>query len=249
MSSDSDKKQTGDSAFEPVERTSIAEQVAERLRGPILNGLIKPGERLPTERNLAEQLNVTRTTVREALRKLEQLKLIGVRQGQGITVRDFRAASLDLLGYLIQRDGVLDSGVMHNILEARVLVGTEVARLSALRAGAGDIEKLAEVLDQLETAGDARAYQLLDFEFFRCLSEASHNLVYTLLMNTLRGLHRSNVALFTPLSGNLGCDRQRQIFAAIEAGDPDVAERAAREYFTAGLTLFEKRQNEQGGRV
>jgi GntR family transcriptional repressor for pyruvate dehydrogenase complex len=70
----------------PVEKVKAPEQIAEMLLKYILQGGVSPGDKLPPERTLAEQLNVTRATLREALKKLEQLKLIVIHQGKGIIV-------------------------------------------------------------------------------------------------------------------------------------------------------------------
>lgn len=226
------------SNFKPIEKKTASDQVADLLRRHILRGEIEPGERLPPERTLATQFNVTRTTLREALKKLEQLKLIGVRQGQGITVKDFRTASMDLLNYLLHMEGIIDEEILHNILEARVLLGSEVARLAAERATAQDIADLEKALEHLAACRGDREYQLKDFEFFRVLALASHNIVYTLLMNTIKRLHRANIELFLPLTPSLSIAVQQQILDAVKAGEAEAAASVAREYLHKGMSAF-----------
>ena len=151
----------------PVEKMKAPEQIAEMLLKYILQGGVSPGEKLPPERTLAEQLNVTRATLREALKKLEQLKLIVIHQGKGIIVEDFHKASLDLIFSLLVINGEIDIKILENILEARELFGTDVAKLAARRADKNDIEQMITLMEKLVITTDPGKLQQLDFEFFR----------------------------------------------------------------------------------
>ena len=225
------------SPFQPVEKVPASEQVASALRDSILGGEIPAGEKLPPERKLAGRFQVTRTTLREALKKLEQLRLVAIRQGQGATVRDFRDASLDLLGYLLRPGSRFDADILSNILEARVSLGAEVTRLAALRRDDDDLRMLREQLEAMEGAKTPEDLQVLDFEFFRLLAAASRNMIYILIMNTLRTVHQANLSLFRGLSADLNIKAQRRILAAVELGDAKTAAAAARTYLEKGLAL------------
>lgn len=220
------------------DKVNISERVADSLRSSILQGEVEPGQRLPSERSLAEKFNVTRTTLREALKKLEQLKLVGMRQGQGITVRDFKTASMDLLSYLLSMDGKLDEQLMHNVLEARVLLVTEVTRLAALRANKQEIAQLEESLEALLHCKNIREYQLLDFEFYRLLAVASHNLVYALLMNTIKHIHSANVDLFLGITVDTEVTAQSAIVEAVKQGNAVSAAGVAQAYLQQGMENF-----------
>lgn len=229
-----------------LESTNISDRIADSLRSAILQGEVEPGQRLPSERSLAEKFNVTRTTLREALKKLEQLKLVGMRQGQGITVRDFKTASMDLLSYLLSMDGKLDEQLMHNVLEARVFLVTEVTRLAALRATEDEVVQLEIALNELSNSQDTREYQLRDFEFYRLLAVASHNLVYALLMNTIKHIHRANVDLFLGITPSLDVVAQSEIVAAIKQGNESNAADLAQTYLQQGMEHFYQSQEELG---
>ena len=226
-----------------LENTNISDRIADSLRSAILQGEVEPGQRLPSERSLAEKFNVTRTTLREALKKLEQLKLVGMRQGQGITVRDFKTASMDLLTYLLSMDGKIDEQLMHNVLEARVLLVTEVTRLAALRATKDEVSQLEHAVENLLDSSDVREYQLRDFEFYRLLAVASHNLVYALLMNTIKHIHSANVDLFLEITSNLEVTAQSAIVTAIKQGNGSSAAGIAQDYLQQGMDRF---YNQQG---
>ncbi|MBF0238238.1 MAG: FadR family transcriptional regulator [SAR324 cluster bacterium] len=227
----------------PEKKIKASQQVAEMLRNYILQGVVPPGEMLPPERTLATRFKVTRTTLREALKTLEQLKLIVIHQGQGITVRDFRNASMDLLTHLMREGDEINFKIVENIMETRVLLGGEVARLAALRAAPEDLTHLEKILQQLAQSNTPENYMLLDFEFFYLLGLCSKNMVYILLMNTIKSLYEKQVALFKPLAGAMKTKSQQAILEAVKKHEPANAERLAREYLTQGITLWHQTDN------
>src|SRR5258706_14191104 len=108
-------------ALTPVRKQSLSDAVFEQLRGQILTGAMAPGSPLPAERVLCEALGVNRGSVREALRRLEQSRLVSVRHGGTSHVLDYRAsAGLDLLAELIiAPGGGFDTRVVRAIVEMR----------------------------------------------------------------------------------------------------------------------------------
>ena len=100
-------------------KSNIADGVFEELRGQILSGRLKPGERLAGERELASSFGTNRNTLREAVRKLEQAGLVTVRHGQGVTVCDFRrTGTLELLSrsHMVQLDEERKAAMVSNLL-------------------------------------------------------------------------------------------------------------------------------------
>lgn len=205
----------------PVEKMKAPEQIAEILLKYILNGGVNTGEKLPAERILATQLNVTRATLREALKKLEQLKLIVIHQGKGVIVEDFQKASIDLIFSLLVINGQIDLKILENILEARELFGTDVAKMAARRADKKDIEQMKILMENLVKTTEPGKLQQLDFEFFRQLALASKNMVYILLMNTIKTIHDKHLNLFLPLTTNLDTTLQQEILQAVINGDEE----------------------------
>jgi len=222
----------------PIEKMKAPEQIAEMLLKYILQGGVSPGDKLPPERTLAEQLNVTRATLREALKKLEQLKLIVIHQGKGIIVEDFHKASIDLIFSLLVINGEIDLKILENILEARELFGTDVARCAAKRADKNDIEQMKILMEKLLKTTDPGKLQQLDFEFFRLLALASKNIVYTLLMNTIKTIHDKHLNLFLPLSTSLDTTLQQEILQAVIDGDEEKAARSAQTFLKASIELL-----------
>ena len=224
--------------FGPIIKIKASEQIVELLLNYILQGGVNPGDKLPPERMLAKQFNVTRTTLREALKKLEQLKLIAIQQGQGIIVEDYQNASVDLLFHLLKVDGQIDLNILKNLLEARELFGTDVARLAARRADKKDIEQMSSLMKKLVKARDPHQLQLLDFEFFRQLALASKNIVYILLMNTIKSIYSKHLQLFLPLTSNLDTSLQQEILQAVIKGDEENAAEKAGEFLHTNRELF-----------
>ena len=115
--------------FQPPLRRRIHEAVAEQLRDAILDGRFRAGQKLPAERELAQEFQVNRTSVREAIKVLEGLKLVSVRQGDGATVLPLTEASLSVLPALIYHAGRLDAQALAEVFEVIMPLFFEMARL------------------------------------------------------------------------------------------------------------------------
>src|SRR3954462_9380806 len=113
-----------------LERSSLPEQVFRELVGAVLDGRYAPGERLPPQRALAADLGVNMASLREGIKRLEQLQLVDVRHGDAMRVNDWRThGGLDVLAYAAMADPAL----LAALFEARRLLLTEAARLAAGR--------------------------------------------------------------------------------------------------------------------
>ena len=174
----------------PAGRSLVSEQVFSALLEALLSGRYAPGEKLPTQRALAADLGVTMTSLREALKRLEQMGLVESRQGDAMRVRDWRAhGGLDVIAHLLFRSGGLDAGVLADLLEARGAMLREVAALAAERRDDAQARRLTELAGALRDAEDDDAAQRVDFAFFTELAEASRNVVFMLIVNSIRELY------------------------------------------------------------
>jgi DNA-binding FadR family transcriptional regulator len=222
-----------------VQRQSLSDAVFEQLRDQILRGERVPGSALPAERALCEALGVNRGAVREALRRLEQARLVAVRQGGISRVLDYRAsAGLELLGaLLVDADGRFDPGVVRGILEMRSALGPDVARLAALRGGAGRADALDEIVEALAAAAaDLPACQELASRFWAVLVEAADNVAYRLAFNALNETYdRCRELLARALAPELtDVAAYAAIAAAVRSGDGARAEAGARALLRRG---------------
>ncbi|MEA2445395.1 MAG: hypothetical protein QOJ12_2687 [Thermoleophilales bacterium] len=168
----------------------VSDDVFRRLTEDILSGRYEPGEKLPTQRALAADLGVNMASIREAVKRLEQLRLVDVRQGDAMRVADWRTAGgLDVLAHLLFRAGGLDTGTLDALMEARALMLSESARLAAGRRSDEQAAALEDVAARVAGAPDTAAAQALDWAFFATVVEAADNLVLALVMNSIRHVY------------------------------------------------------------
>jgi GntR family transcriptional regulator, transcriptional repressor for pyruvate dehydrogenase complex len=216
-------------AFPPVRRLKVAQQVAEHLRDAILGGRIRPGDPLPSERELAEQLGVNRSSVREAVLRLESWGLVEIRQGGSTRVTDFLiTAGFQLLPYLVAPEGRLDPNLLVDLLELRTMLLGWTAARAADRATPEDVARLRAALSALEAATDGETRQARDFDFFEALELATHNQVLGMLARAVRQVYMENGALFLALyqGDRFDCRHHREAVEAVGRGDGAGAARA-----------------------
>ena len=227
--------------LKPVEKQRVAEEIAEQLRSLILTGQYPPGSKLPPERELSKRLRVNRASLREALKKLEHLGLVRIRQGDGTRVQNFmETGGIELVQHLLPLGGGKPE-LIRDLLEFRRIYGREIARLAASRSG-GDkdgLVRLRGVADKADrTAGAAELFEL-DFDFYVALAAMCGNQVMLLLINTVRDSVRGFMPLLANLAGPQETVRKhhRDLIAAIEKGDVANAGRIADEYLRMGAEL------------
>lgn len=220
------------SAFHAVDRQVVSQAVHDQLRHAILGGAFAPGDPLPGERALAQQFGVNRHAVREAIKRLQQARLVEVAHGGATRVRDWRAtAGLDVLPDLAFGGGRLpDADVLHAALEMRQGIGVDVARRCAERGAPG---LAADLQVRLSAARAAPEAELADryADFWNVLVDASANVAYRLAYNSLLAalapIRELADAASEPEHTDL--DAQDELVAAIVAGEGDRAGRLARE--------------------
>lgn len=226
-------------ALKPVRKQSLSDAVFEQLRNQIVSGAMSPGSPLPAERELCEALGVNRGSIREALKRLQQSRLVSVRHGGTSHVLDYRAsAGLDLLAELIVSPaGRLDVRVVRGIVEMRSALAPDIARLAAERARVAQrdaLERTAAAMEQ--SAADLPALQGLAADFWSHLVDASDNLAYRLAYNSLRATYDQCRELFTQVLADEIADvvRYRAISTAVGRRDGAAAETLARELIQRG---------------
>lgn len=227
--------------LKPVEKQRVAEEVAEQLRSLILNGQYPPGSKLPPERELSKRLRVNRASLREALKKLEHLGLVRIRQGDGTRVQNFmETGGIELVQHLLPLGGGKPE-LIRDLLEFRRIFGRELARLAAARATSnGDgLAKLRALADRADQVTGALELFDLDFDFYVAVAQMSGNQVMLLLINTVRDGVRGFMSLLANLAAPQDAVRKhhRDLIAAIEAGDIGGAGKIADDYLRMGAEL------------
>jgi fatty acid metabolism transcriptional regulator FadR len=226
--------------LKPVEKQRVAEEIVEQLRTLILTGQYAPGSKLPPERELSKRLGVNRASLREALKKLEHLGLVRIRQGDGTRVQDFmETGGIELVQHLLPLAGNGRPELIRDMLEFRRIFGREVARYAAVRATPESIARLEVIADKGDrTASMADLFEL-DFEFYVALTQAAGNAVMGLLINTVRDGVRSYMPVLSNLAPTADAVRKhhRELIAALRAKDHERALRIADEYLKSGAEL------------
>lgn len=169
--------------IDPPSRSTLAQDVANQLITLVLDGRLQPGDRLPSQQELTEQLQVGRSTVREALRTLNAMGLVEFKQGHGTFVRHLDVQSIirpDILAY------VIDKQQTEELFEARQTIEPEIARLAARRASEGDLASIArawEACHQALLAGQTM-YRLSP-NFHRTIAQAAHSQVLAMFVDSI----------------------------------------------------------------
>lgn len=215
-----------------------ADLVMRHIERLILEGSLRPGEPLLPERELAERLNVSRPTLRDALKSLEQKGFLTSREGRGMKVAQLGAATISdpLIALLGERSEITD-----DYLEFRDIVESSAAALAAERASQVDIDRIrqcAERIERAHAANDPAEEAEADVEMHMAIYEASHNLVLLQIMRALSGNLRTDVLLnrqrlfSLPYVRDLLREQHLSIARAIIEKRPDAARSAAHAHLS-----------------
>lgn len=166
-------------ALQPPDRQRVDEQITASIADAILDGAFPPGTALPPERELAEQLGVNRTSLRQGLARLQQMGLIETRHGSGNVVRDPQELTHPaVVEALIRR---LGPEFLVELLEVRAALGPLIGRLAAQRSQPEDDDALRGALAAVRYAGSAEERQAADLGYFQVLIHGTRNRALGLL--------------------------------------------------------------------
>ncbi|MBI9074001.1 MAG: FadR family transcriptional regulator [Desulfatibacillum sp.] len=232
-----------DNLFAPVKKaTRTSEILTETLCRVIVEGKIKPGEFLPSERALAEKFQVNRNTVREALHSLEQMHLLSITQGSRITVQDYlTTAGFDFVAELFSSSEAGSKKLMADIGEAYWAIGRAMMQYAVDNMKATELPVIAEAVEDfaalaLTADPDLKLLQDLDFEVQNRLMRSSGNQVMILLHNSIRRIYEKISGLFEPIVGSREALAQtyREIIALLEEDQREEAKQAFEKIFREG---------------
>ncbi len=207
-----------------IEKTSVRDQTLEQLKNYILSGEVRLGERLPSERALADALGVGRYSVREALKVLEAVGLVESRVGEGTFLTTNTGASF---GRILGLSFATWGGALIELLDARKMIEVEAARAAADRATPEELGLIETELKTMQANMDrVQAYLKADFNFHRRIGEASHNAIISQfvsnLVDLLEEVLRETQSDSLPAQAEGGGTHQA-IFDAIASGDAEAA--------------------------
>ena len=220
------------------EKRQVADVVAERIERLIIDGVLKVGQALPSERRLSEKLGISRSAMREGLRVLRGRGIIETAQGRGSFVARLSGShDASPLMHLFSSQ----PRTLYDLLEVRALLEGESARLAALRGTEADFILLRRRYEEMlaahsEEGADPREHARLDHAFHLAVCEASHNPVLVHTLQSLTDLMLSTVFasvnnLYHRPVQKRQIDRQHsRLFHAVTERLPDQAQRAARDH-------------------
>jgi GntR family transcriptional regulator, transcriptional repressor for pyruvate dehydrogenase complex len=223
--------------FKQIKVRRISEEIFDQIKSAIMEGKLKPGEKLPTERELMQQLGVSRIPIREALKLLENIGLIDTRQGGGSYVRSLVTDSIrDPLNLLIKED--IEN--IFDLMEVRKEIEARSAYHAAQRADDSDIEDIARTIGEMKRYFDADKTppNKLDADFHLAISRSSDNTVRSHLMFTIYNIFNEYFAfLIENICYNRDYYRQvydqhRSIFNAIKGRKTTEAQERMAEHLT-----------------
>ena len=231
--------------FRPIHTRRAFEEICERIREQLALGVLKPGDKLPPERDLAQQLGVSRNVLREALRSLEMAGVLRLQKGVkgGAFIREGDTSRMNV----VMRD-MLSLGTIsvRELSEARINVLDLVVRLACTNARQADFEALEGNIERTELA--TREGRLLDRvecsrEFYKLLAASTGNKVIAMIMDSVTEIHMRFVYAKVVSSGVAMArlaERRRQLLSALRARNVTTATRLMRTHLDAVQRMLEQ---------
>jgi GntR family transcriptional repressor for pyruvate dehydrogenase complex len=178
--------------FKAIKRRKLSDEVANQIKNLISEGKLKPGDRLPPERELIKQFGVSRPSLREALNSLVTMGFLDIKQSKRPFVKSVASGRMeDPLSFLIKTD----TQKIFDLIEVRKAMEAWGASQAAQRATEEDIKRLESILEEMEKAiKEGRDWDKEDADFHLAIAQATHNMVQTHLMSTMYDLLRESVA-------------------------------------------------------
>jgi GntR family transcriptional repressor for pyruvate dehydrogenase complex len=213
--------------FSPVKTRKVYEEIVGQIKQLIIDGKLQPGDKLLSERELSEKLNVSRASVREAFSALEIMGIITIRPGEGSFVRQVSyEGMLEPLAFLLQ----VEISDITQVLEVRKILEVETAALAAERATPAGLTEIRRALDYMREELEARGIgDQSDDAFHLALAQAADNPILVKVMSTISDLMtntfrvlRQKLFLIDHMGDYIYYSHLR-IYEAIAAGDPKLA--------------------------
>ena len=218
--------------FKIIKRRRLYQDIVGQIQGFIKEGILKPGDRLPSERELAERLQVSRSSLREAIRALELQGLVVSRPGAGTFIS---TESLDSLISIIAASLTEERDALNDIFEVRHLLEPQIAALAAERATPEDIQRAIEALEEQErqvARGETGVEGDTAFHF--AMAQATQNWALVKVVSTIADILRQSrdQSLQTPGRPQRSLASHRQILDVVRRNDAEGAREAMQHHIS-----------------
>lgn len=215
--------------FKFIKHTKVSDEIVNQIRTQISEGMLKPGDRLPPERQLVKEFGVSRPSLREALNSLVAIGFLEVR-GKRTFIKSVASESMqNPLSLLIKTD----TQKIFDLFEVRKALEAWGSFLAAQRATEQDIKHLENIIEEMRKAFEqGRSWEKQDADFHLGIAQATHNTIQTHVMSTIYDLLRESVArVFKDRSkAKKLLDQHYRIFSAIKNHSPDKARERTLEH-------------------
>ncbi|MCI0644904.1 MAG: FadR family transcriptional regulator [Chloroflexi bacterium] len=216
--------------YSTIQLSRLYEQIVKQIQNRMAEGLLHPGEQLPSERELAIQFGVSRTAVREAVKALREKGLVEIRPGRGTFVTDIAASTSGVVRdslSLMLRSGL--SNGLADLVQVRTMLEPEIAAIAAAMASEEDIWTLQKAVEIMDRAFDnAVVFVEADLEFHLALAKATQNRLIPVLIDPIMDLLREQRMRIFQVRGGPGRGQyhHKQILKAVSQRNAEAARKA-----------------------
>lgn len=220
--------------FTPIKNTKVYEQVVEQIKHMIIDGTLKKGDKLPTERELSEQLQVSRASIREAIKSLEVIGLLEARQGAGNYIKEnFDQILFEPMSMMF----MLESRNPKEIVEIREALELQAVVLAAKNIDEAELEAIRLLVDNIKNCEDEEVNAAFDKEFHYTIAKASKNVLIMSVLNVISSLIDqviigSRKKILSEQANKAGLNNQHElIYTALKNGNGAEAYEAMKGHF------------------
>lgn len=220
--------------FTPIKNTKVYEQVVEQIKQMIIDGTLKKGDKLPTERELSEQLQVSRASIREAIKSLEVIGLLEARQGAGNYIKEsFDQILFEPMSMMF----MLESRNPNEIVEIREALELEAVVLAAKNIDENELEEIRLLVEDIKNSEDEEATAVYDKSFHYSIAKASKNVLIVSVLNVISSLIDvvivgSRKKILSEQANKERLNKQHElIYTSLKNGNSDEAYEAMKGHF------------------
>jgi GntR family transcriptional repressor for pyruvate dehydrogenase complex len=226
----------------PIQKNSISDEIIRQLLREISSGHLRPGQRLPSERELCKQFNAGRSSLREALRCLSIMGVLTARVGEGTSVA---TDGSKFLGTIMEWRVITERYDLRNLMEVRLALEGLAAASTAERATDAELAAIEGLLVRMQDAlGDAKRFSALDLEFHLAISQSSKNLAMADMLIMLRSqlAHVVSTVLKLPDARPLSLKEHEAIVKALLRRDAEGARKAMQAHIGSAIRRYDSTQ-------
>jgi len=227
-------------------RTSLSDHVMEEIKGRLMRGELREGDRLPSHDLLSKELGVSRSTLREGLKNLTLMGILEMKPGHGTHIRSLSPSSLM---HNLAPSLLMDRATVMELMDARLVVELGTVTLACKNADPSDLEEIERLIRRMEgylRTKDYARYSDLDLRFHFAVAHASKNKVLERILEDIRGLLSQllkEVVLYLPGMAETGNQYHKQILKALRSKDSGSAEKSIRSHIASVAAAVKKYQS------